>query len=128
MSDSWKNHAKAFTTLVLAIIAAGVAAIGNGNIGDLDGNAWIKLAIVVLGGAALTGFVDNVAGVYGGAIKSIIGAAVVGLSAYTAAFENDTPVPGVVSQAEWLTIVAAVITALGAVYQISEPDKPAPTE
>lgn len=128
MSFNYKDHAKAFFTLVLAIIAAGVAAIGNGNIGDLDGNAWVKLAIVILGGTALTGFVDNVAGVYGGAIKSVIGSAVAGLAAYTAAFENDTPVPGVVSQAEWLTIVGAVVAALAVVYQVSEPDKPAPTE
>lgn len=124
MSASWKDHAKAFATLVLAIIAAGVAAIGNGDIGDLDGNAWVKLAIVVLGGTALTGFVDNVAGVYGGAIKSIIGAAVAGLAAYTAAFENDTPVTGVVTQAEWLTVAGAVVAALAVVYQVSEPNKP----
>jgi hypothetical protein len=126
--ESWKDHAKALTTLVLAIIAAAVAAIGNGDIGDLDGNAWVKLAIVILGGSALTAFVDNVAGVYGGAIKSMIGAAVAGLAAYTAAFENDTPVTGIVTQAEWLTIIGAVVGALGIVYQVSENDEPGPVQ
>lgn len=124
VSTDYRDWAKALTTLVIAIITAIAAAVGNGAIGDLDGNAWVKVALVILGGTALTQFVENVFGVFGGVIKCLIGAATAGLTAWTVAYENDQPVQFIVSQGEWLTIALAVVTALAAVYQIPEPPKP----
>ena len=120
-----QKYAKAFTALVLAIITAIAAAVGNGALDELGTEGWVKVAIVILGGTALTQFVDNVLGAYGGAIKSMIGAATAGLTAWTVAYENDQPVQFVISQGEWLTVAIAVVTALSAVYQIPEPPKAA---
>src|SRR4029078_3336996 len=91
---------------------------------DLDEAEWLKVALVILGSTALTQFVDNVPGVFGGVIKALIGAATAGLTAWTVAYENDVPGLHVVSQGEGLTIAIAVITALSVVYQIPEPPKP----
>jgi hypothetical protein len=116
--------AKALTALVLAIITAIAAAIGNGSLDDLDTSGWVKVALVILGGSALTQFVENVVGAFGGVIKALMGAATAGLTAWTVAYENDLPGLHQISQGEWLTISIAVITALAAVYQI--PDGPDP--
>lgn len=124
LSTDVRDWAKATTALVVAIITAIAAAVANGAVDDLGGSEWVKVALVILGGTALTQFVDNVPGVFGGVIKALIGAATAGLTAWTVAYENDVPGLHVVSQGEWLTIAIAVITALSVVYQIPEPPKP----
>lgn len=124
MTSDPKTWAKALTALVLAIITAIAAAIGNGALDDLDAGGWVKVALVILGGTALTQFVENVLGAFGGVIKALIGAATAGLTAWTVAYENDLPAVHQISQGEWLTIAIAVITALSIVYQIPEPPKP----
>lgn len=123
MTRDVQSWAKAFTALILAVITAIAAAVGNGSLDDLNTGEWVKVAIVILGGSALTQFVENVPGVFFGVIKSLIGAATAGLTAWTVVYENDVPGLHVVSQGEWLTVAIAVVTALAAVYQIPEPPK-----
>ena len=109
------QYYKAGVALVVAVLTALAQAVGNGSLDDLDTEGWVKVALVVLGGAAATWFAENVPGVAGGIIKAVLGAATAGLTAWTVAFEND----GVISQGEWLTIAIAVIGALTLVYQVS---------
>lgn len=108
------QYVKAIAALVVSVLTAIVAAVGNGSLDDLDGNAWVKIALVVVGGTGATWFVENVPGLAGGVIKAVLGTATAALTAWTVAYEND----GVVSQGEWLTIIAAALTALTAVYQL----------
>ena len=105
-------YAKAVVALVLSVITAVVAAVGNGDLGDLDTNGWVKVALVVLGGTAATWFAENGAGAP--VIKAVLGAATAALAAWSVAYEND----GVITQGEWLTVVAAGLGALTLVYQI----------
>jgi hypothetical protein len=109
-----QQYTKAIVALVAAALAALATAVGNGETGDLDGNDWIKVALVVLGGAAVTWFVENVQGVAGGIIKAVVGGATAFLTALSVAYEND----GVISQGEWLTAFGALVVALSAVYQL----------
>lgn len=108
------EYVKAIAALVAAAAAAVATAIGNGQIDDLDGASWVKVALVVLGGAAATWFVENVQGVAGGIIKAVIGASTAFLAALSAGYEND----GVISQGELLTAIGALLVALTAVYQL----------
>lgn len=108
------EYTKAIAALVAAALTALATAIGNGSLDDLDGNAWVKIALVVLGGAAATWFAENVPGVAGGVIKAFLGASTAFLTALSTAYEND----GVISQGEWLTAIGAALIALTAVYQL----------
>jgi hypothetical protein len=107
-------YVKAIVALLAAIATAVATAVGNGSIDDIDGAGWVKIALVVLGGGALTWFVENVPGVFGGVIKAVIGGATAFLTALSVAYEND----GVISQGEWLTAIGALLVALSAVYQL----------
>jgi hypothetical protein len=113
-------YGKAIIALVVAILTALAQAIGNGSLDDLDTEGWVKVALVVLGGAAATWFAENVPGVAGGIIKAVLGAATAGLTAWTVAYENDH----VISQGEWLTIAIAVVGALTLVYQTNNAGTP----
>ena len=106
-------YVKAIVALVAAIATAVATAVGNGSLDDLGGAEWVKVALVVLGGAAATWFVENVPGVFGGVIKAVIGGATAFLTALSVAYEND----GVISQGELLTAIGALLVALSAVYQ-----------
>jgi hypothetical protein len=64
----------------------------------------------------LTAFVTNVPGIYGGAIKSLIGAAGAFIAALVPAFDDR-----VVSQLELVTAIGAFFAALALVYQIPDP-------
>lgn len=108
------QYVKAIVALVAAAATALAVAVGNGEIDDLDGAGWVKVALVVLGGTAATWFVENVPGVAGGIIKAVLGAATAFLTALSVAYEND----GVISQGEWLTAIGALLLALTAVYQL----------
>jgi hypothetical protein len=106
-------YVKAIVALIAAVATAVATAVGNGSLDDLAGADWVKIALVVLGGAAVTWFVENVPGVAGGIIKAVIGGATSFLTALSVAYEND----GVISQGEWLTAIGALLVALSAVYQ-----------
>lgn len=108
------EYVKAIVTLLAAGFAAVAAAIGNGQLDDLDGAAWVKVALVVLGGTAATWFVENVPGVAGGIIKAVLGASTAFLAVLSTGYEND----GVISQGELLTAIGALLLALTAVYQL----------
>jgi hypothetical protein len=108
------EYVKAIATLIAAATAAVAAAIGNGSIDDLDNEAWVKIALVVLGGTAATWFVENVPGVAGGIIKAVLGASTAFLAVLSTGYEND----GVISQGEFLTAIGALLVALTAVYQL----------
>lgn len=108
------EYTKAIVALLAAAVAAVAAAVGNGALDDLNGEGWVKVALVVLGGAAATWFVENVPGVAGGIIKAVLGAATAFLAVLATGYEND----GVISQGEFLSAIAALLVALTAVYQL----------
>ena len=108
------EYVKAIVTLLAAAIAAVAAAVGNGALDDLDGEGWVKVALVVLGGTAATWFVENVPGVAGGIIKAVLGSATAFLAVLSTGYEND----GAISQGELLSALAAGLVALTAVYQL----------
>jgi len=109
-----QEYVKAIVTLLAAAVAAVASGVGNGELGDLDGAAWVKIALVVLGGAAATWFVENVPGVAGGIIKAVLGASTAFLAVLSTGYEGD----GVISQGELLSALAALLVALTAVYQL----------
>ncbi len=113
------KYAKAVIALVAAAATAVAVAVGNGNLDDLEGGDWVKIALVVLGGTAATWFAQNVPGVFGGVIKAVLGASTAGLTALSVAYEND----GVISQGEYLTAIGATLVALTVVYQVSNEER-----
>lgn len=108
------EYVKAIATLLAAAVAAVATAVGNGALDDLDGEGWVKVGLVVLGGTAATWFVENVPGVAGGIIKAVLGSATAFLAVLATGYEND----GVISQGELLSAIAAALVALTAVYQL----------
>ena len=108
------EYTKAIATLVATALAAVATALGNGELDDIDGEGWIKIALVVLGSTGAVWFAENVPGVFGGVIKAVLAGATAFLTALTAAYENDH----VITQGEWLTAFVALIGALTAVYQL----------
>lgn len=107
-------YTKALVALLAAVATAVATGVGNGNLDDLDTGDWIKIALVILGGSALTWFVENVQGVAGGIIKAVVASATAFLTALSVGYENDH----VISQGEWLTAIGAAFVALSAVYQL----------
>jgi hypothetical protein len=111
------GNVKAVIALIMAVIAALTTALtGHTDFGDIDTQTWLIALGAVLASGALTAFVDNVPGVYGGAIKSLIGAAGAFIAALVPAFDDR-----VVSQLELVTAIGAFFAALALVYQIPEP-------
>lgn len=108
------EYIKALAALLASAVAAIAAAVGNGSLDDLDGEGWVKIALVVLGGTAAVWFVENVPGVAGGIIKAVLGASTAFLAVLATGYEND----GVISQGELLSAVAALLAALTVVYQL----------
>jgi hypothetical protein len=107
-------YTKAFVALLAAIATAVATGVGNGELDDLDLGQWIGVGLVILGGGAITWFVENVPGVAGGIIKATIGGVTAFLTALQVGYQNDH----VISQGEWLTAVGALFVALSAVYQL----------
>jgi len=121
MSIGNQGWIKAVIALIMAVISAlTVALTGHTGFSDIDTQTWLIALGTVLASGALVAFVDNVPGVYGGAIKSLIGAAGAFIAALVPAFDDR-----VVSQLELVTAVGAFFAALALVYQI--PDPPPPT-
>jgi hypothetical protein len=108
------QYTKAVVTLVAAALAALAAQVGAGEVSEIDGNGWVKIAVVLLGGTALTAFVENITGVAGGIIKAVLAAATAFFTSLAAAYEND----GLVSQGELLIAGSLAFAALAAVYQL----------
>lgn len=119
MNTKWK----AVIAFVAAVATAIATAVGNGSLDGLSAREWVGAALIILGGTALTQLVDNVAGVYAGAIKSIIGGVTSFLTALDVGYQND----GVISQGEFLTAVGAFFVALSVVYQVHENAENRPT-
>lgn len=107
-------YLKAGLALLAAIITAIATAVTNGNLDDLSGGDWVKIALVVIGGSAATWFAENVQGVAGGIIKAVLAASTAFLTSISVAYEND----GVISQGELITALAALLVALTLVYQV----------
>jgi hypothetical protein len=107
-------YTKAIVTLVASVLAALAAQIGAGDLDGIDGQGWVRIGVVILGGSAATWFAENVQGIAGGIIKAVIGSGTAFLSSLTTAFEND----GLVSQGELLTALSLGLAALTAVYQL----------
>lgn len=109
-----ETYTKAIVTLVASVLAALAAQIGAGNLDAIDGEGWVRIGLVILGGSAATWFAENVTGLAGGIIKAIIGSATALLSSLSTAFENG----GGVTTAEWLTALSVTLAALTVVYQL----------
>ena len=107
-------YVKAVAALVAAIIAGLAAQVGEGKLDEIDGEGWVKVIVVILGGTALTWFVENVPGVAGGIIKAVVGSATAFFSSLATAYENG----GGVTQGELLTAAGLAIAALSVVYQL----------
>lgn len=107
-------YTKAIVTAIAAVLAALSAQIGQGDLDGIDGEGWVRVGVVLLGGTAFTWFAENVPGVAGGIIKAALGAGTALLTALSAAYEND----GVVTQGEWLTALSLALAALATVYQL----------
>jgi hypothetical protein len=108
------EYTKAVVTLLATALTALATAVGNGSLDDLDGEGWVKVALVVVGSTAAVWFAENVPGVLGGAIKALLAGSTALLTALSVAYENDH----VISQGEWLTAFGAALVALTAVYQL----------
>lgn len=122
MDSDVQKYMKAIIALVAAIAAAIATGVGNGDIGNLSSSDWISIALVILGGTALTWFVENVPGVAGGIIKAFTAASTAGLTALQTGYLEDNHL----SQGEVLTAVGAFLVALTVTYQVpNAPDSPA---
>jgi len=118
-----QQYAKAAVALVATIIVAIATAIGNGEIGDLSGGDWAGIILTILGGTALVWFVENIQGVAGGIIKSVIAALTAAVTALETGYLSD----GAISQGELLTAIGAFAATLAVTYQIpnATPEKAA---
>ena len=121
MSIGNQGWIKAFIALVVAIVGAlTVALTGAESFDNIDLQTWLIALGTVLASGALVAFVDNIPGIYGGAIKSVIGAFGAFVAALVPALDDR-----VISQLDLVTAIGAGVTALALVYQIPEPP-PAP--
>ena len=114
MDAGIQKYMKAIIALVASIVAAIASGIGNGEFGDLDGEDWVYILLVILGGTAATWFAENILGVAGGIIKAFLAAATAGLAVLATGYEMDHAL----SQGEMLTAVAAFLATLTVAYQI----------
>jgi hypothetical protein len=108
-------YTKAFLAVVVSAAGALVTALGTGNtsVGNLDAKTWLIAAATVLGSGGLVWFAQNVPGVAGGAIKTVVAFLSAGVASLVVALDDK-----VVTQAEWLTAFSAAAVATGFVYQM----------
>jgi hypothetical protein len=117
------NYAKAIIAIVVAAAGALVTALGTSpqqSLGALDTKTWLVAIIAILGSGGFTWLAENIQGVAGGIIKSVVAFLTAGVGSLVVAL-ND----GVISQAEWITAFSAAAVALAAVYQIANRSTPA---
>ena len=117
--SDYRQYVKAIVALVAAVIVAIATALGNGEIGDLDGSDWVSIILTILGGTALVWFVENIQGVAGGIIKAVIAALTAAVTALETGYFD-----GGISQGELLTAIGAFAATLALTYQIpnAEPE------
>lgn len=116
MSGDLGYYTKAIVALIASVVTALATGIGGGDLGDLDGEGWVKVALVVVGGPAAVWFAENVTGVFGGVIKAVLASAGAFLAGLVTGYENDDL--HIISQGELLTAVALALAALTATYQL----------
>jgi hypothetical protein len=112
-----KSYAKAFLAVVVSATGALVTALGTGatDVGDLDTKSWLIAGGAVLGSGGIVWFVENVPGVLGGAVKTVVGFLSAGVASLVIAIDDSA-----ITQAEWLTAFSAAVVATGLVYQAKE--------
>lgn len=119
-----QNSMKALIAVVISAAAALTAALAgfgsDASIGDLDAKTWIIAILFVLGSGGITWWVENVKGVAGTAIKTVVAFLTAGLASVVVALDDH-----VITQAEWLVAFSAAALATGLVYQAPGPE---PTE
>jgi hypothetical protein len=117
------EHLKAIAGAVVAFaVALGSAlTVGDMNIGDLDGRAWLNVALATLGSGAFVWLVEN-----SGAApvaKAVTAAATAGIGALLLAMDEASAAGNVVTQAEWLGVFITAAVATGVVYQVKNEPK-----
>lgn len=107
---------KAIVSLLVAAAGAIVQALGTGatDVGDLDTKSWLIAGGFVLGSAGMVWLVENVTGIAGGIIKTVVAFLSAGIASLVIALDDDF-----ISQAEWLTAFSAAVVATGFVYQVT---------
>lgn len=110
-------YIKAILAVVVSAAGALVQALGppGDTIGDLDAKHWLIAIATVLGSGGLVWFTENVPGVFGGAIKTIIAFLTAGVASLVVALDDNH-----ITQAEWLVAFTAAVVATGLVYQFSD--------
>lgn len=113
---------KALVSVLVAAAGALVQALATGatDIGDLDTKSWLIAAGFVLGSGGIVWLVENVSGVAGGIIKTVVAFLSAGIGSLVIALDDDF-----ISQAEWLTAFSAAVVATGFVYQVKNSRSPA---
>jgi hypothetical protein len=116
------KYAKALITLAVSVAGALITALGTSPQQSLNGLStlqWVTVVGSILGSSGLVWWTENVPGVAGGVIKTLVAGATAGVASVAIAL-ND----GVISQAEWLTAFSAAAVAAAAVYQVANKLQP----
>ena len=113
------EHAKAIVGVLVAAAGALATAltVGDMNISDLDGRAWLNAILAVLGSGAAIWLIEN-----SGAApvaKAISAALTAGIGSLLLAMDEASAGGQTVTQAEWLGVFVVAVTATGAVYQVT---------
>lgn len=111
---------KAITALLVSLAGALVVALAgfgsDASIGDLDAKTWLIAAATILASGGITWWVENVKGVAGTAIKTVVAFLSAGIASLVVALDDR-----VITQAEWLVAFSAAALATGLVYQAKGP-------
>jgi hypothetical protein len=115
-------YAKALLAIVFSTAGALVTALGTSpqqNLSHLSTTDWLLAAGTILGSGGLVWLTQNVPGVLGGAIKSIVAFLSAGVASLVVALSDN-----IITQGEWITAFSAAVVATGFVYQVA--NKPTP--
>jgi len=108
-------YLKAIVAIVISAAGAVVTALGPGtgsSIGDIDTTHWLIALATVLGSGGLVWWVENVPGVAGNIIKTVLSFLSAGVASLIVALDDNQ-----ITQTEWLVAFIAAVTATGLVYQ-----------
>lgn len=114
-----KSVRKALVALIGTAIFAIAGALQSD--GKIDTGEWLVIAAVILGSGALTYIASNVPGVFGGAIKALVGGGGAAVASLIAGYTPDS----ILTTAEILLAASAAITVLVGTYETD--DGPPPT-
>jgi hypothetical protein len=107
---------KAIVAIVVSAAGALTVALGTGNGGDLgslDTTHWLLALGTILGSGGIVWFTENIHGVAGGIIKTVVAFLTAGVASLVVALNDN-----LITQAEWLVAFVAAVTATGLVYQV----------